>query len=250
MKPLDLFSDKSKLYESARPLYPDNLYQYLSSLCESTETAWDCACGNGQAAESLAKIFDKVIATDMSEQQIENAKSLNNVEFSVSSAEKTSFSDNTFDLICVAQALHWFDFDAFWPEVQRLLKPNGVFSAWGYSWPNISPELDAIFQEQILEVIEPYWAPQNKLLWDHYQEVNFPFDKLDSPEFSMRTNWNLNEFFNFVHTFSATRRCMKEQGDVFFQRAFDAMAMQWGEIEEKKVIEYDFVFYAGKKKRL
>ncbi len=241
-----LFNDKSNLYEAARPVYPEQLYQYLSDLCQAKDLAWDCACGNGQAAENLAQIFDTVIATDISEEQIKNAKIIDNVEFAVSSAESTDFLDNSFDLICVAQALHWFNFEAFWPEVKRVLKPGGIFSAWGYNWPSISPELDSIFQEFILDVIEPYWAPQNRLLWNHYKEIEFPFEKLNSPNFTMDVNWNLNEFFDFIHTFSATRRYMEKHGTVFFDTAFNAMARQWGDIEQKKIISLDFVFYAGK----
>ncbi len=241
-----LFSDKSKLYESARPLYPESLYQYLSDLCASKDKAWDCACGNGQAAENLAKIFDTVVATDISEQQIKNAKTLDNVEFFVSSAENTPFLENSFDLICVAQALHWFDLKSFWQEVKRVLKPGGIFSAWGYTWPSISPELDAIFRERVLDVIEPYWAPQNSLLWNHYKEISFPFNEIKSPNFMMQVNWNLKEFFDFIHTFSATRRCMDKMGKIFFEVAFNAMAKQWVEVEQKRVINLDFVFYAGK----
>ncbi|MGI9276604.1 MAG: class I SAM-dependent methyltransferase [Endozoicomonas sp.] len=248
MKHHDLFNDKSKLYESSRPTYPDELYKHLSDLCSSKEKAWDCACGNGQAAENLSSIFDKVVATDISEQQIKNAKNINNVEFSVSLAENTEFPDNSFDLICVAQALHWFNFETFWPEIKRVLKPNGIFSAWGYTLPTISDELDSILQESIYDVIEPYWAPQNKLLWDHYEDVDFPFVKINSPNFTMEVDSNLNEFSDFIHTFSATRLCMKEQGDRFFEVAFDAISQIWGDIEQKKTISLGFTFYAGRMK--
>ncbi|WP_162674666.1 class I SAM-dependent methyltransferase [Vibrio variabilis] len=196
-----LFSVKSDLYEEARPSYPSELYQYLLSITPSKSNAWDCACGNGQAAESLAVHFDNVIATDVSEQQIENAKSVGNVEYLVTKSEKTPFTDNTFDLVCVAQALHWFEFDAFWPEVHRVLKPQGVFAAWGYTWPSISPEIDQIFEATILKKIEPYWAAQNRLLWDHYKDVDFPFKQLDVPDIKMQVDWSLDEFISFIQTF-------------------------------------------------
>lgn len=245
MKHHQFFNDKSALYESARPVYPPQLYQYLSEVCQSTDQAWDCACGNGQAAESLATLFDKVVATDVSEQQIKNAKVIDGVEFLVSPSEKTAFPDDTFDLVCVAQALHWFDFDAYWPEVKRVLKPDGVFAAWGYTWPSISVEIDAMVQAHILDVIEPYWAPQNKLLWDHYRAIDFPFKRLDAPEFTMAMDWDLNAFFNFIHTFSATRRCMEKEGVSFFEEAFEAIEKVWGDIDQRKKVNLDFTFYAG-----
>jgi len=241
-----LFNSKSKLYETARPAYPEELFQHLSDVCSSRNRVWDCGCGNGQAAESLAKIFKKVSATDISEQQIRNAKLRKNIEYAVSSAEQTEFADNSFDLVCVAQALHWFHFETFWPEVTRVIKPNGVFSTWGYTWPSISPDLDRIFKELVLDKIEPYWAPQNRLLWDHYVDINFPFNKVDSPDFTMEVSWNINQFFDFIHTFSATRQCMKNQGTLFFETAFNTMSRVWGSAEEKRIVHLDFVFYAGK----
>ena len=44
----------------------------------------------------------------------------------MSLAEKTCFRDNTFDVITVGQAWHWFDADAFNEEVKRILAPNGL----------------------------------------------------------------------------------------------------------------------------
>lgn len=69
---LDLFSDKADLYASARPVYPDELFEFVASVAPSTEQAWDCGTGNGQAAVSLARHFKAVAATDPSAQQIAN----------------------------------------------------------------------------------------------------------------------------------------------------------------------------------
>lgn len=53
------------------------------------------------------------MATDISEKQLSNALSISNVFYSVQAAEKTDFEDDSFDLVTVSQALHWFDFDLF-----------------------------------------------------------------------------------------------------------------------------------------
>ena len=79
------------------------------------------------------------------------------MNYSVQSAESTNFPEHHFDLITVAQALHWFDHDRFWKEVHRVLKPGGVFAAWAYVWPHVAPDIDAIVQDKMLEIIRPYW---------------------------------------------------------------------------------------------
>lgn len=239
-----LFSHKSELYESARPLYPEALFEYLSTVAPATEAVWDCACGNGQAADSLVRYFQNVAATDVSTAQIENAKQHPKIQYSVCSSENSVFDGGAFDLVCVAQALHWFDFDKFWPEVKRVLKPGGVFAAWGYTWPCVSSEIDQELKCSILDKIESYWAPQNRLLWDHYRDVEFPFTQLSPPSFEMKVDWTLDEYLDFICTFSATRLCIDEHGDEFIKQARKMLLELWG--DGKKEVNLDFVLYVGK----
>ena len=59
----DYFSDHSKLYASARPTYPEELFGFVASIAPARERVWDCATGNGQAAVGLARYFAEVEAT-------------------------------------------------------------------------------------------------------------------------------------------------------------------------------------------
>ena len=116
----DNFSRQSDIYAKYRPAYPQQLYDFIFQHVAGKQAAWDCATGNGQAAKELAKVFDKVYATDISQKQIENAVQQPNIFYSVQPAEQTNFPNNSFDLITVAQALHWFRFDDFYAEVKRV----------------------------------------------------------------------------------------------------------------------------------
>ena len=118
----DLFSIQANTYAKYRPVYPKDLFDHLLQFVAQKNTAWDCATGNGQAAFALAPYFKKVTATDISEKQLSLAKPHPNIQYQISFAEQTSFPDNYFDLITVAQAYHWFTFDAFEKEVKRVAK--------------------------------------------------------------------------------------------------------------------------------
>jgi len=194
-----LFDDKSEIYAQARPRYPTALYEWLAGVCLARHSVWDAGCGNGQAALDLADYFESVEATDVSATQIANVPDCDGVRFSVQPAEKTDFASASFDAVCVAQALHWFDHDLFWPEVQRVLKPGGVFAAWGYNWPHINPEIDEILDQSFLSVIRPYWARQNKLLWNGYREVPFPLEPLEVPDIGLTMQWSVEQFFAYLH---------------------------------------------------
>lgn len=244
-----MFSDQSDLYARIRPQHPSEIYDYLAEVTPCHGLAWDCACGNGQVALDLARHFDVVEATDVSQEQISQALAIENVNFSVVASESTPFIDHAFDLVCVGQALHWFDYDKFWPELDRVLKPGGVFAAWGYIFPSMNPELDEVLQETLYPVIKPYWSERNRLLWNHYRDVNVPYRRLDSPEFTFSIEWNLEEFLTYIHTWSAVRRCMDELGAEFYSKTCDGLRGLWGEKLKRRLIKMGFCFIATQKEK-
>ncbi len=240
-----LFSDKSDIYAQARPTYPEELFKYIKSICKQDKLAWDCATGNGQAAVGLSHIFEHVVATDISKEQIAHHKALPNVEFSVCPAEQTPFSNDSFDLVNVAQALHWFDFDRFWPEVKRVLKPGGAFITYAYGWSEITPEIDALIESEIKQLVEPYWAVNNRLIMNAYRDIDFPFAPLATPDIPIRLGWNFDHLMNYLHSWSATRRCMDAQGNVFFENARNTLGRAWGAPEKIRDVVMPMVIIAG-----
>ncbi len=110
-----------------------------------------------------------------------------------------------------------------------MLKPDGIFAAWGYSWSAITPAIDAVVANDILTLLAPYWAPQNRLLWESYRGVPFPFDPIVAPAFAIELEWTLDEFMAYVHTWSATRLCLAERGDDCLQGARQHLLQVWGD---------------------
>jgi SAM-dependent methyltransferase len=117
---IDEFSQAAEIYASSRPTYPETLFQTLASLAPATRSAWDCGTGNGQAAAGLAEFFESIEATDASTEQIAHAKLHPRVRYQTVPAEASGLADKSMDLVSVAQALHWFDRDRFFAEVQRI----------------------------------------------------------------------------------------------------------------------------------
>jgi methylase of polypeptide subunit release factors len=70
----NFFSPIAKDYARFRPRYPEALFAYLASIAPARRLAWDCATGSGQAAASLVDHFDRVIATDISEELLAEAR--------------------------------------------------------------------------------------------------------------------------------------------------------------------------------
>ena len=182
----DHFSDQAADYTKYRPNYPNELFAYLASLVLARECAWDCGTGSGQAAVALTEFFDRVIATDASEKQILSATKSARVEYRIAPAENSGLSSHSLDLIAVAQALHWFDLDAFYMEAKRVLKPEGALAVWGYGLLEIAPEIDAVINRFYREIVGPYWPPERKIIESRYQTIPFPFAELQPPQFAMK----------------------------------------------------------------
>ncbi len=246
MSVIDLFSDKSDLYAAARPQYPQDLYEFLASCVDTKERAWDCGAGNGQASVAIAEYFREVYATDISKSQIANAIPKNNVFYSVQPAEKTNFPNGYFDAVTVAQALHWFDIESFWAEVKRVLKKGGIFSAWCYSWLSVSSPIDLVIKEGILDIIESYWSPRIQLIYNGYRNIDFPFEPIQAPPMEMKISWTLAELLAYMHTWSATRQCMQQQGTKFFEALNDNLLPVWGNAEQKKEVKMNFHLIVGR----
>jgi SAM-dependent methyltransferase len=206
------FSIASDAYASDRPLYPAALFDWIAASCRDHRTAWDCATGNGQAALALAAHFGRVEATDISPEQIAHARPAPQVTYSVTPAERTGFAESSFDLVTVAQALHWFDFDAYWDEVRRVAKPGAFFCAWGYSWFEADAELRTALIDPLMELMAPHWAPNNRLIWDGYPSaaIGFPFKRVAAPAFAIRTEWDIEGLVRFIRTWSAYKLASAE----------------------------------------
>jgi SAM-dependent methyltransferase len=202
---IDLFSKHSEQYAQFRPTYPVALYQFIFSQINSFDAAWDCGTGNGQAARVLAGEFKKVFATDISAKQIEHAVKSDNIFYSIA-GEETTFQDNCIDLITVAQAIHWFDLNKFYREVNRVARPNSVIAIWGYSLLSINPVIDARLINFYKNVVGPYWNKERKLIDDEYKSIPFPFEEIKTPAFEFSFKWTKDQLEGYLTTWSAVQK--------------------------------------------
>ena len=226
---IDLFSDTAISYAATRPTYPDALFARLAALAPGTSRAWDCATGNGQAAIGLARWFDRVDATDASADQIANAMTHERIRYAVAPSEASGLADSSIDLVCVAQALHWFDRPRFYDEVRRVLKARGLLAVFGYSWFYVSTEIDPLVDECLLRPIAGSWADCTQLLWHGYRTIEFPFDEIAPPRLAIHVEWSLHQLVAYYLTWSATRTHLKLHGEAFLSDAVARLQAAWGD---------------------
>jgi len=225
----DHFSRLAAQYAEFRPKYPGALFDLLARLAPSRLRAWDCACGSGQATLDLAERFESVIATDGSEQQIAAAKAHARVTYRVARAEASGLDDGSIDVITVAQSLHWFDRPAFYEEVRRVLRPAGVLGVWTYGIPRLNDvNLDRVMQAFYWETVGPYWPPERRYVEDGYRSIDFPFDELTAPSFSMRETWTLPQFIGYLRSWSSVGRYVSDKGEDPVVKIEEQFTPHWG----------------------
>jgi len=208
-----LFASVAREYASFRPGYPPELFAWLARAVAKRDAVWDCGCGSGQASTALAEHFAVVYATDAATEQIAAAKAHPRVRYSIAPAEHSALADACVDLVTVAQALHWFDIEAFYAEARRVARPGALLAVWNYPRPQfLDAGLDRRFLDFYSDVVGPYWPPERRHIEANYQTLPFPFDELEHPAFGLELNWNLDQVTGYVGSWSATARYRKALG--------------------------------------
>lgn len=244
----DHFSKQAAGYAKFRPRYPQKLFDYLGSIAPSRRFAWDCATGNGQAAVGLATVFDRVIATDASAKQIENAQSLEHVDYHVAPAENSTIESETIDLIMVAQALHWFDLDRFYAEARRVLKPDGILAASAYNLLHVEPAIDEVVNRYYYDVVGPFWPAERKLV-EQFADLPFPFREIEPPKFEMTVQWNLDHLLGYLQTWSSTQRFIAAKGTDPLNQIRDELHRIWENSGQTRRVTWPLIVRIGRGNR-
>jgi len=140
-----LFSKGGENYAKFRPDYPPELYEKIMEYVGRKDlktipkgsTVVDIACGAGEATKELVQYYDRIIGIDISQNQLKSAYKHEKITYQVGNSEKTNIESNSVDLVTVAQALHWFEFDQFFTEMDRILKKK----RWCYCCLGLSIKL-------------------------------------------------------------------------------------------------------------
>lgn len=245
----DHFSGHAADYAAFRPRYPAELFQWAAGLPAARGLAWDCATGNGQAAVALAEHFPRVVATDASAAQIAHAEPHPRVEYRVALAEAGEASglpDAAVDLVTVAQALHWFDFDRFYAEVRRVLAPGGALAVWSYDLARVAPAVDALIDRLARDVVGPWWPPERRWVDERYRTLPFPFAEVAAPPCHLEERWDLPRLLAYLRTWSSVTRLRAATGRDAVAEAEGELAAAWGDPARPREIRWPLSVRAGR----
>ncbi|MFT4582859.1 MAG: ubiquinone/menaquinone biosynthesis C-methylase UbiE [Gammaproteobacteria bacterium] len=245
----DYFSAQSADYKTFRPQYPQALFDFLCRDLNPHATVWDCATGNGQAALALQQYAAHVLATDQSAAQLKHAGPHPKVHYIRAFAEAIPVADHSIDMVTIAQALHWFDFDRFYAEVRRVVIPGGLIAAWTYSFLSVTDQLgndiDSAIRWFYQDVIGPYWPPERRWVDEQYRTIPFPFDEQPSPEISFDVMWDLSAILGYMSSWSAVQQYTAATREDPMPMLAKRLTPLWGEPETKRPLHWSLALRVG-----
>lgn len=239
-KMIRLFEDRSHVeaYAMHRPTWPPEtvttILGYLNQRKKRMDVPLDkdntlhckhlvdVGCGGGQSTSLFARYCDKITAIDPSPEQIRVARRaniFNNVSYMVGTGEKIPVDDNSVELVCCGQSVHWLDWKTFFSECRRVLVPHGCMAAYTYVLPRLEPSEGDPSEVQHC----------NQLFMDFYRKCNFHpqrrhvdnrlaefFEAVPNPEKSRSESikivrdWNLSDLQGYISTWSGYRNMEEE----------------------------------------
>jgi SAM-dependent methyltransferase len=136
------FDSAAATYQSARPEYPDALFDDLVALAELRPGArlMEVGCATGKATRPLLERGFSVVCVELGAHLAAQARrDLDGFPFEVHVApfEHWEAEVEGFDLVYAATAWHWIDPAVGYQKAHSLLRPGGHFAFWsaGHGFP-------------------------------------------------------------------------------------------------------------------
>ena len=132
--------------------------------------------------------------------------------------------------------------------MRRILKPGGVIALWLYDHCRINEELDVLSREYSEKTVVEYWPIENRKAWNFEESVDFPFERIKTPEFLLKVNWSLDEYLKYLYTWSSTQNYISKTGKDPIKVIYNRFRKLWkneNEINHEKLMdEMGDVFYS------
>ena len=154
----------SKEYARYRDIYPEKFYQKITDrgFCIKGQKVLDLGTGTGVLPRNMYKYGAEWTGTDISPEQIEQAKILADaskmkIDFWVVPTEELDFAAESFDVITACQCFWYFDHEKVMPKFADILKNDGRLLILYMAWLPYEDRIAGASEELVLKY-SPKWS--------------------------------------------------------------------------------------------
>ena len=149
-------------YARFRDIYPQEFYDRIIGrhLCVEGQRVLDLGTGTGVLPRNMYRYGAKWTGTDISEEQIVQARRLSegmDIAYRAVSAEELDFPDGSFDVVTACQCFWYFDHEKVMPKLYRMLKQDGRLLLLYMAWLPMQDKI-AEASEQLILKYNPCWT--------------------------------------------------------------------------------------------
>ena len=189
----------SKDYAKYRDIYPEKFYQYIINLglCKDGQKCLDIGTGTGVLPRNMYQYGAEWIGTDISENQISEAKKLADeagiyIDFYTCDAKDVDLDNASLDVITACQCIWYLNHKITAKKFSEILKANGSFLILYMGWLPFEDEIAGKSEELILkynpqwtgcgDTVHPVWVPKEYLNYFKIEKqeefrVDIPFTR-------------------------------------------------------------------------
>ena len=239
------FGRTSSDYAKYRDIYPPEFYEKIIGLglCVNGQNVLDIGTGTGVLPRNMYRFGAKWTGTDISEDQIKQARRLSegmDIDYFATPAEKLDFPDNSFDVITACQCIWYFDHEKMLPILERILKPDGHILILYMAWLPFEDKIAAASENLVLKY-NPEWSGCGETM----HPVYVPECWNDNFETTYREEYRLSVHFT-AESWNGRMKACRGIGASLTDEQINA----W-ELEHKKLLsetappEFDIMHYAA-----
>lgn len=220
------FSENPENYHRFRPEPPGDIYSAILQLAKhKADLVVDLGCGTGISTLPWANLAVQVCGIDPSEDMLRVAMHESadpRITYRLGSGSKTGLDNQSVNIVACSSSIHWMNPVYAIEEIHRILKPDGVFAAFGPQVPIIplkSWKVATAFNE-LLSVSSQaensqadYFKP-DRWKWadilNHVKKCD-KFRFTDELCFNVILQWNANQYYNWARSFSFVNKLISSE---------------------------------------